>query len=82
MGGFTVAKAREKAGNGITLMGGVNTTDFIHASPQEIAAQARRCIADGQVNGSRYILCSGCALPRDARRENLLALRRAAEPGC
>jgi uroporphyrinogen-III decarboxylase len=79
MGGFTVAQAREKAGDEITLVGGVNTTDFIHATPEQIAAQARRCIAEGQVNGSRYILSSGCALPRDAERDNLLALRRAAE---
>jgi uroporphyrinogen-III decarboxylase len=82
MGGFTVAQAREKAGAEITLVGGVNTTDFIHATPDHIVAQARRCIADGRVDGSRYILSSGCALPRDARRDNLLALRRAAETGC
>jgi uroporphyrinogen-III decarboxylase len=68
-----------EAGNQVTLVGGVNTTDFIHAAPGQIAAQVRRCIAEGQVDGSRYILSSGCALPRDAKRENLLSLRRAAE---
>ena len=79
LGGFTVAQARKKAGPGITLIGGVNTMDFMRAGPDEIYAQALRCIREGQVSGSRYILSSGCALPRGSRPENLLALRKASE---
>ncbi len=79
LGGFTVAEARKRAGPDVTLLGGVNTMDFMRAGPEEIHAQALRCIREGQVGSSRYILSSGCALPRETRPENLLALRRASE---
>jgi len=79
LGGFSVAQAREQAGTNVTLMGGVNTMDFIHATPDQMVETASRCIREGQVNNSRYILSSGCALPPAAKAETLLALRRAAE---
>lgn len=79
LGGFTVAQARERAGELVTLLGGVNTMDFIQSPPEKIKALAMQCIAEGQVHGSRYILSSGCALPRDSKRENLIALRDASE---
>ena len=79
LGGFTVAEARARVGGSVTLLGGVNTMDFIHAAPDAMAAQAKRCIREGQAEGSRYILSSGCALPPGTKRENLVALRQASE---
>jgi hypothetical protein len=79
LGGFTVAQARAKAGPDATLIGGVDTMAFIEADPRAVYDQARRCIREGQVNGSRYVLSSGCAVPPESRLENLLALRQAAE---
>jgi uroporphyrinogen-III decarboxylase len=79
LGGFTVAETRARAGDEVTLMGGVNTMDFIDATPEAIEAQAHRCMRDGQVGGSRYILSSGCVVPPTACLDNLRALRRAAE---
>ncbi len=76
LGGMTVAEARRAAGPEVTLMGGVNTLSFVHATPEALRAEARRCIEEG---GARYILSSGCALPRATRIENLIALREAAE---
>ncbi len=79
LGGFSVAEARSRAGGAVTLLGGVHTMDLLHASPRDIEAQARRCIAEGQVEGSRYVLSSGCVVPPLTDRDNLLALRRASE---
>ncbi|MCA1808869.1 MAG: uroporphyrinogen decarboxylase family protein, partial [Lentisphaerae bacterium] len=79
LGGFSVAEARARVGTEMILLGGVNTLDFINADPAQIKEQARACIRAGQVRGSRYILSSGCVVPPGARKENLLALRRAAE---
>lgn len=79
LGGFTVAEARAKVGDAVTLLGGVNTMDFISATPDELQTQAEACIRAGQVNGSRYILSSGCVVPPATTIDNLRALRQAAE---
>lgn len=79
LGGFSVAEARAKVGDAVTLLGGVNTMDFISATPDELRAQAEACIAAGQVGGSRYILSSGCVVPPATPINNLRALRAASE---
>lgn len=79
LGGFSVAKARSKTGPDVTLMGGVNTLDFVEGEPEALRRQALRCIEEGRVEGSRYILGSGCVVPPGAKRENLIALREASE---
>jgi len=79
LGGFTVGDARRAVGDEVTLMGGVDTQSFVVATGQEIEAEARRCIEQGAVGGRRYILGSGCVIPRSAKRDNLEALVRAAE---
>jgi len=78
LGGFTCAQAREAVGDRVALMGGVNTLSFINASSEELIEEARVCI-EGAGRDGGYILGSGCVVPRSARRENLLALRTAAE---
>lgn len=79
LGGFSVAQAREKAGQAITLMGGVNTLDFIHAQPENLRQQALECIRQGQIGNSRFILGSGCVVPPSANPANLVALLLASE---
>lgn len=76
LGGFTCGEARAVVGDRVALMGGVHTLSFVNSSPEQLADEARRCIdAAGR---DRYVLGSGCALPRSSRRENLLALSRTA----
>lgn len=71
LGGFTVAQARQKAGNEMLLMGGINTLSFTQATPREIADEAARCLAAG---GPNFILGSGCVMPRATRLENVAAI--------
>jgi len=78
LGNFTCAQAREAVGGRIALMGGVNTLSFINSTPEELVEEARICI-EGAGRQGGYILGSGCVVPRSAPRENLLALRKAAE---
>lgn len=77
LGGFTVADVRKRVGDRYVLMGGVNTMSFVNSSVDEIRAEARQCIEEGNRDGA-YILGSGCALPGDTKRENLEALVDAA----
>jgi uroporphyrinogen-III decarboxylase len=59
-------------------MGGVNTLSLLNGRPEEVEREAASCIHQaGELGG--YVLGSGCVVPRDSPRENLLALRRAAE---
>jgi uroporphyrinogen-III decarboxylase len=78
LGGFTVADARRRVGEHTVLMGGVNTQALAQASAGDVKAEARRCIRAGVRQGGRYILGSGCMVPRSTPRENLLALVAAA----
>lgn len=78
LGNFTCAQAREAVGYRAALMGGVNTLSFIDSTPGEIMEQARGCI-EGSGSKGGYVLGSGCVIPRNAVRENLLALAEAAE---
>lgn len=77
LGGFTCAQARELAGDDISLMGGVDTMSFLNASTAEITEEARTCMLGAGKRG-RFILGSGCVVPRGSPRENLTALRDAA----
>ncbi len=76
LGGFTPRQAREKVGNRVSLMGGVNTLSFINHSPEQIMEEARHCIEGAGKAG--YLLGSGCVIPRNARKDTLLALVEAA----
>jgi uroporphyrinogen-III decarboxylase len=78
LGGFTCEQAREAVGDRVALMGGVNTLSFINSSPEELVEETKVCI-EGAGREGGFILGSGCVVPRGARRENLLAIRLAAE---
>lgn len=77
LGGFTVADVRRAVGDAIVLMGGVDTLSFSNCTPAEVRQEALKCMEEGDRNG-RFILGSGCALPHDAKRENIEVLVDAA----
>jgi uroporphyrinogen-III decarboxylase len=78
LGGFTPADVRQRVGQDIALMGGVNTLTFLQGTPDDILQEAQLCIKQAGEQGG-YILSSGCVIPRDAKVENLRALRRTVE---
>jgi len=78
LGGFTVAQARQKAGDSICLMGGVNTLSLLNNTSEEVKQEAIRCIKDSGNNGG-YVLSSGCVVPPASPVENLLALVEASK---
>ena len=74
MGNVTVAEARKLAGNSYMLMGGVNTLSFINKTPEEITAEAEKCIRDGFTGNGHFAVGSGCVVPRNAKIDALKAL--------
>jgi len=78
LGHFTPGEVRKRVGDAVSLMGGVNTLSFIDSTPEEIIEEARGCILQAGEKGG-YILGSGCVVPRDAKKENVEALRIASE---
>ncbi len=79
MGGFNITEVRERVGDSIVLMGGLNTLSFIQSTPEQIHSEAQTCIQQGDVNHSRFILGSGCVVPRAARVDVLRSAAAATE---
>ena len=75
--GMSVARTRAALGNAKCMIGGVSCLSLLNGSPEDVRAEARRCIREG---GPRYVLGSACAVPRHSPRENLIAMGRAALP--
>ena len=71
-------KIREQVGDRASLMGGVDTLSFLNHTPEQIEKEAVTCMMGAGRNGG-YILSSGCAIPREFKKENLIALRTAAD---
>lgn len=76
LGGFSCEQVRKIAGDRVSLMGGVNTMSFLNSTEEEIFNEARQCILEAGGKGA-FILGSGCVVPRDAKKENILALTKA-----
>ena len=79
LGEFTVAEARAAVGPETVLMGGINTMSFIQASPEQIAAEAHRCLVEGSTGRGRFILGSGCVVPRATPADMLRTVTRVAQ---
>ncbi len=77
LGNFTVKEARAKAGDSVSLMGGVNTLTLLNGTPTQVKQEARQCILGAGKQG--YILGSGCVVPRNCPAENLRALAEVAK---
>lgn len=70
--------AREKIGDRVTLMGNVHTVnDLLDGTPESVRAASQRCIQKAG-GGRRFILGSGCIVPRHTSLENLRAMVRVA----
>jgi hypothetical protein len=78
LGDFTPAQVRERVGDAVSLMGGVNTLTFLDGTPQQIVEESIACMEQAGDHGG-YILGSGCVVPRGAPQHNLVALREAAD---
>jgi uroporphyrinogen-III decarboxylase len=78
LGGAAPAEFRRKAGPGFPLMGGVHTLSFCNGTPESVRREALSCIRQAGGDGA-FLLGSGCALPRQSRRDNIRALREASE---
>ncbi len=75
MGGASVGEIHAAVGDKIALMGGVDTMLLLNGTPEEIKAVSQTCIREG---GGRFILGSGCAVPRGVPKANLSAMVEAA----
>ena len=60
-------------GNRLALMGNINTTFMLQATPQEIEVASRQCIDDAAENGG-FILSTGDQCGRDTPYENILKM--------
>jgi hypothetical protein len=78
LGGFTPAQIRERVGDSVSLMGGVNTLSFLNGRPEQIIEESLACLRQAGGRGG-YVLGSGCVVPRGAPVDNLVALRHAAD---
>ena len=78
LGGFTVKQAREKAGDSVSLMGGVNTLTLLNGTPKEVMNEAFECMAGAGSKGG-FILGSGCVVPPNTAKENINALIEASK---
>lgn len=77
LGGFSCRQAREAVGQGVALMGGINTLSFLNKEPEEISQEARECMYGAGMQGA-FILGSGCVVPRETKVDTILAVAKAA----
>ena len=74
-----LGEAKEMVGHKVALLGNVRPTASMYlGTPDDVAADARRCLAKGWDNPKGYILGLGCGLPIDTPPENIHALVGAA----
>lgn len=78
LGKMEPAQIREQVADRASLMGGVDTLSFLNHTPEQVEQEAADCIRGAGMNGG-YVLSSGCAIPRASNKENLIALRTAAD---
>jgi len=73
--GMSVKHTKEVVGSQLSLMGGLSCLSLLQGTELEVYEEARKCIEDGKPGG-RYLLGSGCAVPRFTPPENMLAARK------
>ena len=77
LGGVDVAEAKQRIGDRVALMGGLNTLTLLQGSPEQVYDEAMACCRAGGTNGG-YILAAGDMVPDRAPEENVLAMIKAA----
>ena len=78
LGGVSVADAKKRVGQRVSLMGGVNTILLARGSLQEVIDDCKRCLDQGAPGGG-YILASGDMLPSETSKEKVEAMFQAAK---
>lgn len=73
LGGVSLCSAKRRVGNRVCLKGGLNTMTLLQGTPKDVEREARRCIDEAAVGGG-FLLGSGDDIPRDAPKENLIAM--------
>jgi hypothetical protein len=76
--GMTVHHTKKTLGGRLSIMGGLSCLTMLQGTAQEVYEEARHCIESGKPGG-RFILGSGCAVPRFTPPENIDAARRAVD---
>ncbi len=70
---------KKKLAGRITLMGNVDPVKVMWMGGREdVLRESKNCM-DAAKDGGRYMLCTGCEIPRDASLENIKALFEAAD---
>ncbi len=70
-----LADAKAKVGDRVCLIGNVRPTEtLLEGTPDAVAQEARRCVADCADSPGGFILSSGCEVPIEAPPENVDAL--------
>lgn len=72
LGGVSVADAKRRVGNKVTLLGGVNGLVLARGTPEEVRAEAIRICQEGGPHG--FVLAAGDMVPADTSLENLAAM--------
>lgn len=78
LGGMKPYEFREKVGNKVALMGGVNTLTLAKGTPEDVEREARECIEGAGKKGG-YIMAAGDMVPFEAPRENVLRMYEVAQ---
>ena len=72
LGGVSVADAKQRIGDRVALMGGVNTLTLVNGSPDQVRAEAIQKCHEGGPHG--YVLAVGDMVPPETPLANLQAL--------
>lgn len=72
LGGVEVADAKERVGNRVALMGGVNTLTLANGTVEEVRAESINKCREGGPYG--YVLAAGDMVPSNTPFENLKAM--------
>jgi len=74
-----IADAKRMIGDRVTIMGNVNPITVVwNGTPKDVIEASRVCI-EKAAKGGRFILSTGCEIPRDAPVDNIRAMLVAAE---
>jgi len=75
--GMSVRRTKEKIGASTTLIGGISCLTLLNGTPEQVYEEATQCVLAGKPGG-RYVLGTGCAVPRLSPFANIRAARAAA----
>ena len=72
LGGVSVADAKRRIGDRVTLMGGLNTVTLASGTPGDVREEAIQKCREGGPNG--YVLAAGDMIPPNTSLDNLRAM--------